>query len=209
MMLHEVTAEVGAHKRRKRLGRGEASGVGKTSGRGNKGLKSRAGGGVRPLTEGGQMPLFRRLPKRGFSNVQFRTEYQIVNLDRLSKQFDSGATIDPQALKDAGLIRRAKDLVRVLARGGLDKQLTIRAHAFSQQARELIEKAGGVAEVIERKTPAEKAAEKRGRNKPAKRKPAKAAKAPAEKPVAEKPTDEQPPAQPEKPEAEKPAQEES
>ena len=160
MMLDQITTQAGAHKRRKRVGRGEASGMGKTCTRGSKGCQSRAGGGTRPLHEGGQMPLFRRLPKRGFSNFNFRTEYEIVNLDALEAIFDSGQTVDAAALKAQGLVRGA-GLVKILGNGTLAKKLTVVAHAFSANARTAIEQAGGVARRIEQRSPAEKARAKR------------------------------------------------
>ncbi len=161
MMLNDVTIQAGARKRRLRVGRGESSGKGKTSGRGNKGCQARAGGGVRPLTEGGQMPLFRRLPKRGFSNFKFRTEYQIVNVGVLNDRFDDGGTVDPDTLRKLRLVESTQPLVRVLASGKLEKRLVVRAHAFSRKAKELIEQAGGKAELIEDLSAAEKAARKR------------------------------------------------
>lgn len=161
MMLSDITARAGAHKRRKRVGRGESSGKGKTCGRGHKGSQSRSGGAVRPLTEGGQMPLFRRMPKRGFSNVKFRTEYEIVNLGRLNERFRDGETVDIDVLRKLRLVQAAKPLVRILGKGTLDKKLTVEAHAFSRKAKEAIERAGGAVRLIERRSPAEKAAAKR------------------------------------------------
>ncbi len=148
MMLNEVTTQAGANKRPKRVGRGESSGHGKTCGRGSKGYQSRAGGGARPLTEGGQMPLFRRLPKRGFSNFEFRIEYAIVNIGVLSERFEKGATVDLAALQALRLIRRSATLVRVLGDGTLDKPLTVHAHSFSPKAHSAIEQAGGRVTVI-------------------------------------------------------------
>ncbi len=161
MMLNQITMQAGAHQRRKRVGRGESSGHGKTCGRGNKGCQSRAGGGVRPLHEGGQMPIFRRLPKRGFSNFEFRTEYQIVNLSGLEQACRDGQTVSLQVLRQLGLVHGAAPLVKVLGAGALSKQLTVEAHAFSAGAKAAIEKAGGAAQVIERATPAQKARAKR------------------------------------------------
>jgi large subunit ribosomal protein L15 len=157
MMLHEITAQAGAHKPRMRVGRGESSGKGKTCGRGNKGLQSRAGGGTRRLTEGGQMPLVRRLPKRGFSNVQFRVEYEIVNVGQLGERFKDGETVNPDALRKQRLVRAGRAPVRVLGAGALARKLTVEAHAFSAKAKELIESAGGTARVIEQKSAKEKA----------------------------------------------------
>lgn len=161
MMLNHVTAAAGANKRRKRVGRGESSGHGKTCTRGNKGAQSRAGGGVRPLTEGGQMPLFRRLPKRGFSNFHFRTEYVAVNLGTLEAEFGAGETVDPAALQAKGLACGRDIQVKILGTGELHKKLTVAAHAFSGKARQAIEAAGGTVQVIERRDPAALAKAKR------------------------------------------------
>jgi large subunit ribosomal protein L15 len=160
MMLDQITREAGAHKRRKRVGRGEASGLGKTCTRGNKGCQSRAGGGTRPLHEGGQMPIFRRLPKRGFSNFNFRTEYEVVNLGALEAAFEHGQTVDAAALKTQGLVRGVRP-VKVLGNGTLSKKLTVVAHAFSDSARGAIEAAGGVARRLEQTSAADKARAKR------------------------------------------------
>ena len=130
----------------KRIGRGAGSGNGKTSGKGHKGQKARAGRGMRPGFEGGQMPLQRRVPKRGFNNV-FRTEYNVVNLSALN-QFEDGATVDIQALMDKGLVKGLKDGVKVLGNGELTRKLTVSANAFSKSAKEKIEAAGGKAEVL-------------------------------------------------------------
>jgi large subunit ribosomal protein L15 len=161
MMLNQITTQAGAHARRKRVGRGESSGHGKTCGRGNKGCQSRAGGGTRPLHEGGQMPIFRRLPKRGFSNVQFRTVYQVVNLGSLEESFNDGQTADVKSLRRLGLLRGETALVKVLGTGTLLKKLTVEAHAFSESAKAAIEKAGGTAKLIARSDPAAKARAKR------------------------------------------------
>ncbi len=161
MMLHQVTQAGGANKRPKRVGRGESSGHGKTCGRGNKGCQSRAGGGTRLLREGGQMPIFRRLPKRGFNNFNFRTEYEVVNVGRLEANFESGQTVDVDALRKAGLVRGTRVPVKILGTGTLSKKLTVVAHAFSAEARAAIEKAGGTVMLIERPCPAEKAKAKR------------------------------------------------
>jgi len=161
MMLNEITATAGAHRRRKRVGRGEASGHGKTCGRGNKGFQSRAGGGARRLTEGGQMPLFRRLPKRGFSNFEFRTEYQVVNVGVLNEHFDQGGRVDVESLRKLNLVQGPRPLVRILGHGKLSKKLTVTAHAFSGQARAAIEQAGGTVQVIERPDRAAQARAKR------------------------------------------------
>ncbi len=137
-LAHEITALAGAGKRRKRVGRGESSGLGKTCGRGHKGLQSRSGGGTRRMTEGGQMPIFRRLPKRGFNNENFRTEFEIINLGTLNERFSDGDTVDLAKLRAARLVHGAKPLVKVLAKGALECKLTVEAHAFSKQAIELI-----------------------------------------------------------------------
>lgn len=147
MMLHEITSSAGAHERRKRVGRGESSGMGRTSTRGNKGAQSRAGCSINPIKEGGQMPLFRRLPKRGFSNFHFRTEFAIVNLLDLEAVFDNGATVTVAALREAGALTDERP-IKILGEGELQKKLTVEAHAFSAKAKEAIEKAGGAVKVI-------------------------------------------------------------
>lgn len=141
-------AEGGGVKARKRLGRGTASGQGKTAGRGQDGQKSRSGGGVRPGFEGGQMPLFRRLPKRGFTNV-FRKEWNVINLNDLN-QFEKGQTVTIDELIASGRIKKSKKDVplKVLANGELDHAVTVKAHSFSAAAKEKIEASGGTAEVI-------------------------------------------------------------
>jgi len=164
-MLNDITREAGRNRRRKRVGRGESSGLGKTSGRGNKGCQARAGGGTRPLHEGGQMPIFRRLPKRGFSNFHFRTEYQVVNVAALEQRFDDGAHVDLDALRRVRLVRARTGLLKVLGTGTLSKKLTVSAHAFSPKAKELIENAGGSAQLIERPSPQAQAAAKRNTRK--------------------------------------------
>lgn len=146
MNLHELSPAAGSKKAVKRIGRGAGSGNGKTAGKGHKGQKARAGRGMRPGFEGGQMPLQRRVPKRGFNNV-FRTEYNVVNLSALN-QFEDGATVDIQALMDKGLVKGLKDGVKVLGNGELTRKLTVSANAFSKSAKEKIEAAGGKAEVI-------------------------------------------------------------
>lgn len=160
--IHEITAAAGAHKRRKRVGRGESSGRGKTCGRGNKGCQSRSGGGTRRLTEGGQMPMFRRLPKRGFSNFNFRTEYVVVNLGTLNDRFADGESVDLNSLRERRLLQGPDPLVKVLAKGTLERKLSVAAHAFSGKARELIEKAGGTVKLLEVKNRAALAKAKRG-----------------------------------------------
>ncbi len=148
MSLHELSPAPGSRRKRKRLGQGIASGTGKTSGKGHKGQKSRAGRKVRPGFEGGQMPLIRRIPKRGFNNARFAKEYQVVNLESIAAKFDSGATVGFDELYGARLIRKDTLPVKILAAGDIDKALTVKAHAFSAQARMKIEAAGGKAEVI-------------------------------------------------------------
>jgi large subunit ribosomal protein L15 len=144
MKLHELHSPEGAHKNKKRVGRGTSSGHGKTAGRGMKGQKARSGGGKAPYFEGGQLPLSRRLPhKSGFTNL-FKVQYSLVNLDRLAK-FRQGSTIDPEAMAEAGLIKSPKGLVKVLGRGELKHALTISAHKFSASAKEKIAAAGGTA----------------------------------------------------------------
>lgn len=147
MKLHELRAVPGATKAPKRKGRGTATGQGKTAGRGMNGQKSRSGGGVRPGFEGGQMPLYRRIPKRGFTNI-WRTEYSILNVDDLNR-FEAGAVITPDMLKEAGLVKQMKNGgIKILGNGELEKNITIQAHKFSKSAIEKIESAGGKAEVI-------------------------------------------------------------
>ena len=142
MNLHTLTPRPGAKHRVKRLGCGESSGHGKTSGKGHKGQKARSGGSIRLGFEGGQMPLIRRIPKRGFNNANFKTRFAVVNLDDLNA-FDAGATVDEKALLAAGLIRRPYDAVKILGRGELKKKLTITVDKASESAKEAIEKAGG------------------------------------------------------------------
>ena len=133
--------------KRNRVGRGMASGNGKTSGRGHKGQKARSGGGVRPGFEGGQLPLFRRLPKRGFNNYEFRTEYAVVNVGDLN-DFKDGSVIELKNLKESGLVKKEKDGIKILGSGELTKKLTVKANKFSSTAKEKIENAGGKIEVI-------------------------------------------------------------
>jgi len=146
MDLSDLKPAPGSRAPRKRLGRGPGSGLGKTSGRGHKGRGARSGGNTHPRFEGGQMPLQRRLPKRGFHNP-FRREIAVVNLARLDAAFESGAVVDAAALVDKGLVR-ANLKIKVLGQGALTKPLTIKAHAFSESAKERITAAGGSAEVI-------------------------------------------------------------
>jgi len=146
MKLNELSPALGSKKSRKRVGRGIGSGLGKTSGRGHKGQKSRSGGGVRIGFEGGQMPLYRRLPKRGFKNV-FAKEYAEVNVETLNR-FEDGATVSPVELIEAGVLKKTCDGVRVLGNGELTKKLTVVAHGFTKAAEEKITAAGGKVEVI-------------------------------------------------------------
>ena len=143
MNLHDLKPNPGAKHRRKRLGNGESSGLGKTCGRGHKGQKSRSGGGVRPGFEGGQMPLHRRLPKKGFSNVQFREKIAIVNVSQLNQKFEDGATVNEKALREAGLVTGRCDAIKILGQGDLERKLTVVTDAVSASARAKIEKAGG------------------------------------------------------------------
>lgn len=147
MKLHTLKPNEGAIKNRKRVGRGQGSGTGKTSGRGEKGQNARSGGGVRVGFEGGQTPLFRRLPKRGFSNALFKKEYAIINLDDLNK-FEDGAEVSLEVLRNMGIVKKSKDGLKVLGNGTLEKKLTVKANKFSASAKEQIEKLGGKAEVI-------------------------------------------------------------
>lgn len=146
MKLHELKAVPGATKAPKRKGRGHATGQGTTAGRGMNGQKSRSGGGVRPGFEGGQMPLYRRIPKRGFTNI-WATEYAICNVEDLNK-FEAGAVVTAEMLQEAGIINKLYDGVKVLGQGTLEKALTVQAAKFSKSAVEKIEAAGGKAEVI-------------------------------------------------------------
>ena len=146
MKLHELQPVEGSRKERNRVGRGIGSGNGKTSGRGQKGQKARSGGGVRPGFEGGQNPLFRRIPKRGFNNVN-RKEFAVVNLTDLNK-FEDGTVVSPALLVETKVITKELSGVKVLANGKLEKKLTVQAHKFSSSAKEAIEAAGGVCEVL-------------------------------------------------------------
>ncbi|NLN29490.1 MAG: 50S ribosomal protein L15 [Firmicutes bacterium] len=147
MQLHDVKAAPGARRERKRLGRGIGSGLGKTAGRGQKGQLARSGGKPGPYFEGGQMPLQRRLPKRGFNNARFAKVYSIVNVSDLAR-FEAGSVVTPEVLLESGLIRQIRDGVKILGDGELTTALTVQAHAFSKAAAEKIEAAGGKAEVI-------------------------------------------------------------
>ena len=147
MLSYQITSVVGKHKARKRVGRGVGSGHGKTSTRGHKGSLSRAGAGTRPTYEGGSMPLFRRLPKRGFSNVQFGTRYVVVNVAQLDI-FDDGSTVGMQQLVEAGLIANTKGKLKILGDGDLSKKLQVTAHKFSKSAQQKIVDCGGSAKVV-------------------------------------------------------------
>src|SRR5574344_316789 len=147
MKLNTLYVPAGSTKVRNRVGRGTSSGNGKTSGKGHKGQNARSGGGVRPVFEGGQLPLFRRLPKRGFTNSLFKTEYAVINLTDLNR-FDDGAVVTPELLKEMGLVKKQLAGIKVLGNGTLEKKVVVKANKFSAKAREEIEKLGGKAEVI-------------------------------------------------------------
>ncbi len=142
LKLNDIGAPHGANREKKRRGRGPASGQGKTGGRGHKGQNARSGGGVPPWFEGGQMPLNRRLPKRGFTNI-FKKHFQLVNLDQLETRFDSGDTVDASALAACGLVKYAKRPVKLLGRGEITKKLTVQVDKASQTAVKAVEAAGG------------------------------------------------------------------
>ena len=146
MKLFELSPAEGSRKEAYRKGRGAASGNGKTAGKGHKGQKARSGGGVRPGFEGGQMPLARRVPKRGFNNI-FATKYVGINVDALNR-FEDGSVVDEAAIVNAGLVKKTLDGIKILGRGELTKNLTVKVTAFSATAKEKIEKAGGKAEEV-------------------------------------------------------------
>lgn len=146
MKLSELSPAPGSVKAVYRKGRGAGSGNGKTAGKGHKGQNARSGGGVRPGFEGGQMPLQRRVPKRGFNNI-FAAHYVSINVDELNKRFEDGAVIDAKAISDAGIIKNTRDGIKILGRGEVTKKLTVIASSFSASAKEKIEAAGGKAEV--------------------------------------------------------------
>ena len=148
MKLHELSPAPGSTKSAWRKGRGVGSGNGKTAGRGHKGQNARTGGGVRPGIEGGQIPLYRRLPKRGFTNSLFKKEYAIINLETLDKLFNDGDAVSMETLLEKGVIRKELNGLKVLGRGEITKKLTVKAAIFSASAKEKIEAAGGKAEVI-------------------------------------------------------------
>ena len=147
MKLHELEKNIGATHRKKRVGRGAGSGLGKTSGRGEKGQNARSGGGVSPVFEGGQLPLYRRIPKRGFKNALFKKVYAVVNLTDLNR-FDNGTTVTPALLKEVGIVKKELSGVKILGDGKLEKKLTIQASKFSKSALEKIKESGSKAEVI-------------------------------------------------------------
>ena len=183
MRLHDIKPNPGAKHRRKRLGSGESSGLGKTCGRGHKGQKSRSGGGPRSTFEGGQMPLYRRLPKRGFNNKRFKKIYAVVNVGLLEDSFDEGALINDQSLREQGIVKGKYDGIKILGAGEVSKKFKLSVNKVSDSAKEKIEKAGGSIELsIKSEEPV------------------------AEEPVAEEPVAEEPVA--EEPAAEEPAAEE-
>ncbi len=147
MKLHELAPAEGSTKENFRKGRGAGSGNGKTAGKGHKGQNARSGGGVRPGFEGGQIPLSRRLPKRGFNNV-FAKEYAIVNVETINSVFEDGAVVNAETLKEAGVVKKALDGVKVLGRGEITKKVTVQAAIFSASAKEKIEAVGGTCEVV-------------------------------------------------------------
>ena len=147
MKLHELEKNIGATHARKRVGRGPGSGLGKTSGRGQKGQKARSGGSINPVFEGGQLPLYRRLPKRGFTNARFKIRYATINVEDLNV-FEDGTVVTPALLKDKGIIKKGLDGLKVLGNGKLERKLTIQANKFSTSALEKIKESGSKAEVI-------------------------------------------------------------
>ena len=147
MKLNNITPTEGAFKERKRVGRGTGSGLGKTSGKGHKGQNARSGGGVRVGFEGGQLPLFRRLPKRGFSNAKFKIRYAVINLSDLER-FAEGTEVTPELLKEMGVVKNSLDGIKVLGNDKLTKKLTVKANKFSETAKKEIEALGGTIEVI-------------------------------------------------------------
>ena len=147
MKLNELKVTEGSKKVRNRVGRGTSSGNGKTSGKGHKGQKARSGYSRKAGFEGGQLPLYRRLPKRGFSNAKFKVEYAVVNLSDLNK-FEEGTTVTPELLKETGIVKKQLSGIKVLGNGSLEKKLTVKANKFSITAKEKIEASGGKVEVI-------------------------------------------------------------
>ena len=188
--MHDIKPNPGAKHRRKRLGSGESSGLGKTCGRGHKGQKSRSGGGPRSTFEGGQMPLYRRLPKRGFNNARFKKIYAVVNVGLLEDSFDEGALINDQSLREQGIVKGKYDGIKILGAGEVSKKFKLSVNKVSDSAKEKIEKAGGSIELSIKS------------EEPVAEKPA------AEEPVAEEPVAEEPVAEEtaaEEPAAEEPA----
>jgi large subunit ribosomal protein L15 len=147
MKLHELEKNIGATHSKKRVGRGSGSGLGKTSGKGHKGQKARSGGSINPVFEGGQLPLYRRIPKRGFSNALFKTEYAVINVEDLNN-FEDGTVVSPALLRETGMVKNQLSGIKVLGEGKLEKKLTIQAHKFSKSALEKIKESGSTAEVI-------------------------------------------------------------
>ena len=147
MKLHELEKNIGAKHSKKRVGRGSGSGLGKTSGRGQKGQKARSGGSINPVFEGGQLPLYRRLPKRVFSNYPFKKEYAVINLSDLNV-FENGTVVTPALLKERGIVKKQLSGIKVLGEGQLEKKLTVQAHKFSKSAIDKINESGSKAEVI-------------------------------------------------------------
>ena len=147
MKLNELQRNIGATHAKKRVGRGPGSGLGKTSGKGQKGQKARSGASINPVFEGGQLPLYRRIPKRGFTNAKFKTVYAVINLSQLNV-FEDGTVVTPALLKDTGIVKKQLDGVKVLGNGKLEKKITIQANKFSTSALEKIKEAGSKAEVI-------------------------------------------------------------
>lgn len=148
MKLNELSPSV-PKKDRKRIGRGNSSGWGKTAGKGSNGQNSRAGGGVKPYFEGGQMPIYRRVPKRGFSNAIFKKEYTVVSLSILNKNFDDGEEVSLNTLLNKSLIKKGRDGVKILGNGELNKKLTVKVHKVSKSAKAVIEAKGGTVELVE------------------------------------------------------------
>ncbi|MDF1813531.1 MAG: 50S ribosomal protein L15 [Verrucomicrobiales bacterium] len=167
MRLHDVKPNPGAKHRKRRVGNGESSGLGKTCGKGHKGQKSRSGASIRPNFEGGQMPIFRRLPKKGFNNDAFKTSFAIVNLADLERKFEDGATVNEETLRACGLVQGIYDEIKILGNGELSKKLSVEVFKASASAKEAIEKAGGTLKL----TQADKEAQTVEKNK---KKPAKA-----------------------------------
>ena len=147
MKLHELERNIGATHAKKRIGRGPGSGLGKTGGRGQKGQKARSGASINPVFEGGQLPLYRRIPKRGFTNAKFKTIYATINIEDLNR-FEDGAVITPALLKETGLVKKQYNGIKILGNGKLEKKITIQANRFSSSALEKIKEAGSKAEVI-------------------------------------------------------------